>query len=391
MIILSIETSCDETAISVLEAEGDFPHATYKVLGDALFSQIEIHREYGGVFPAVAKREHALTLVPMLEKALTQASLNTLPKHTPFPEEKEKLQTLLTKEPGLADALLSFFEKHDIPDIDLIAVTKGPGLEPTLWVGINFAKALSSLWNVPVVGINHMEGHIFGSLFNGTEIAPLAFPAIALLISGGHTEIVLMKEWGSYELVGRTRDDAVGEAFDKVARTLGLQYPGGPEISKRAEARREKNIPNTLSFPRPMLNTNDCDFSFSGLKTSILYHAKDKDLSEEDREEISEAFEDAVTEVLLKKTKLALETHAAQSVILGGGVSASTHIRRAFKAVFEKEYPEVALYLPEKKLTGDNSVMIALAAHSRYSNGPITSEIDMVAHGNLSVSASYIK
>lgn len=386
MIILSIETSCDETAVSIIEATGDFPHATYTVLGDALFSQIEIHREYGGVFPAVAKREHALTLVPMLEKAISQANLPKLPHHALFPEKKEELQTLLAREPGLADALIAFFEQYNTPAIDLIAVTKGPGLEPTLWVGINFAKALSSLWNVPVVGVNHMEGHIFGSLFDGTKIAPLAFPAIALLISGGHTEIILMKEWGSYELVGRTRDDAVGEAFDKVARTLGLPYPGGPEISKRAEVRREKHIPNTLSFPRPMLNTNDCDFSFSGLKTSILYHVKDKDLSEEDRQEISEAFEDAVTEVLLKKTKRAIENHGAQSVILGGGVSASTHIRRVFKAVLEKDHPEVALYLPEKKLTGDNSVMIALAAHSRYSNGPIESETDMVAGGNLSVS-----
>ena len=387
MIILSIETSCDETAISVLEAKGQFPLATYTVLGDALYSQIDIHREYGGVFPAVAKREHIVTILPMLEKALGEAELPKLPHHALFPEKEEELHALLAREPGLADSLIDFFKRYNTPAIDLIAVTKGPGLEPTLWVGINFAKALSSLWNVPVVGVNHMEGHIFGSLFNGTEIAPLAFPAIALLISGGHTEIVLMKEWGSYELVGRTRDDAVGEAFDKVARTLGLPYPGGPEISKRAEIRREKNIPNTLSFPRPMLNTNDCDFSFSGLKTSVWYHVKDRTLSEDEREEISEAFEDAVTEVLLKKTKLALENHAAQSVILGGGVSASTHIRRAFKAAFEKDYSEVALYLPEKKLTGDNSVMIALAAHSRYSTGTVVSETNMVADGNLSVSA----
>lgn len=386
MIILSIETSCDETAISILETKGEFPHAHYTVLGDALFSQIEIHREYGGVFPAVAKREHALTLVPMLEKALSEAKLPPVVHHAPFPEEKEDVKKILAREGTLAEALLSFCKEHPYPPLDLIAVTKGPGLEPALWVGVNFAKALGTLWNVPVIGINHMEGHIFGSIFNGEKIAELAFPAIVLLISGGHTELVLMRDWGTYELIGQTRDDAVGEAFDKVARTLGLPYPGGPEISKHAHKRRERNLPKNVSFPRPMLTSNDCDFSFSGLKTAVLYHTKDKELTEEDREEISEAFEDAVTEVLLKKTKRALETHGARSVILGGGVSANSHIREMFTKEFEKEYPDIKLYLPPKKLTGDNSIMIALAAHAKW-NGENISEMDMVADGNLSVSA----
>ena len=394
MIILSIETSCDETAVSVVEATGDFPNATYAVLGDAVFSQIEIHREYGGVFPAVAKREHILTLVPVLKKALTEANVPPVPHHALFPEEKEHLHTLLAREPGLADALISFFEQYNTPAIDLIAVTKGPGLEPALWVGINFAKALSALWHVPVVGINHMEGHIFGSLFDGEKIAPLAFPAVVLLISGGHTELVLMKDWDFYELLGKTRDDAVGEAFDKVARTLGLTYPGGPEISKRAHAYRvkknvagaQKGAETPLAFPRPMLNTPDCDFSFSGLKTAVLYHVKDKNLTEADREEIAEAFENAVTEVLLKKTMRAVELNDAQSIILGGGVSANNHIRESFEILIEKEHPDLSLYLPQKSLTGDNAVMIALAAHSCHSTGTIVSETDMTADGNLSIS-----
>ena len=395
MIILSIETSCDETAISIIEAAGDFPNATYAILGDAVFSQIEIHREYGGVFPAVAKREHILTLVPVLKKALTEANVPPIPHHALFPEEKEHLHALLVREPGLADALISFFEQYDTPAIDLIAVTKGPGLEPALWVGINFAKALSALWKVPVVGINHMEGHIFGSLFvDGERIAPISFPAVVLLISGGHTELVLMKDWGSYELLGKTRDDAVGEAFDKVARTLGLPYPGGPEISKRAHAHRvkksvagaQKGAETPLAFPRPMLNTPDCDFSFSGLKTAVLYHVKDNNLTEADREEISEAFENAVTEVLLKKTMRAVELNGAQAIILGGGVSANNHIRESFETLLEKQRPDLALFLPKKSLTGDNAIMIALAAHSRYSTGTIESEADMVANGNLSIS-----
>ncbi len=383
MIILSIETSCDETAVSIVEATGGFPNTTYRVLGDALFSQIEIHREYGGVFPAVAKREHIAIILPMLKKALEQASLQPLPHATLFPEKEEEIKAILAREPGLADALITFYEKYNTPPIDRIAVTHGPGLEPALWVGINFAKALGALWNIPVVGINHMEGHIFASLFDGEHIAPLAFPAVALLISGGHTELVLMREWNSYELIGHTRDDAVGEAFDKVARTLGLSYPGGPEISKHAEAYRALGKTSALALPRPMINTDDCDFSFSGLKTSVLYHVKDRDISDEERQEIACAFEDAVTDVLIKKTFRAVDTHGAQSLILGGGVSANKHIRNAFTQKVADTYPHISLHLPTPKLTTDNSVMIALVAYAKKDeeiNAHIT------ANGNLSVS-----
>jgi N6-L-threonylcarbamoyladenine synthase len=235
MIILSIETSCDETAVSIVEVVGDFPHATYEVLGNALFSQIEIHKEYGGVFPAIAKREHIATILPMLEEAIHEAKL---PKTDFSPSlsitEQSEVHSLLSRENGLADQVLGFHAAHGRLPIDAIAVTTGPGLEPALWVGINFAKALAYLSQVPVVPVDHMEGHILASIFDGHHLAALTFPAISLLVSGGHTELILMRDWNQYEKIGETRDDAVGEAFDKVARLLGLPYPGGPEVGKLA-------------------------------------------------------------------------------------------------------------------------------------------------------------
>ena len=382
MIILSIETSCDETAVSIVEVNGTFPHASYTIRGDALFSQVEIHREYGGVFPNVAKREHALTLIPMLEKALTQAKLKEAPHRGLFPEQKEQIHTLLEREHDLANALLKFFETYNTPVIDLIAVTSGPGLEPALWVGINFAKALSVMWDVPVVGINHMEGHIFSSVFDGRTIPDIAFPVLSLLISGGHTELVLMRNWGQYEVVGQTRDDAVGEAFDKVARMLDLPYPGGPEISKRAEEAREKGMTPTVTLPRPMLHSDDCDFSFSGLKTAVLYALKDTKITPELTLELALEFENAVTEVLIKKTTKALGEHGAQTLILGGGVSANTHIRRSFEQHIQETLPHVALYLPDKKLTTDNAVMIAIAGHYNTQTQQSLPEEVIVADGN---------
>lgn len=383
MIILSIETSCDETAISIVAADGDFPHATYTVRGDALFSQVEIHREYGGVFPNVAKREHARTLIPMLEEALTEAKLGDTPHRELSSEQKDTLRTLLEREHDLAEALLKFFETHNTPAIDLIAVTSGPGLEPALWVGINFAKALSAVWDIPVVGINHMEGHIFSSVFDGHAIPEITFPALSLLISGGHTELVLMRNWGQYEVVGQTRDDAVGEAFDKVARTLALPYPGGPEISKSAETAREKGIVPAVTLPRPMLHSGDYDFSFSGLKTAVLYAVKDKEITPELTLELTLEFENAVTEVLVKKAAGAIEEYGVRTIILGGGVSANTHIRRSFEQYVKENASDVTLYLPEKKLTTDNAVMIAIAGHYHaQALKPAFREEPLVADGN---------
>ncbi|MCF7815998.1 MAG: tRNA (adenosine(37)-N6)-threonylcarbamoyltransferase complex transferase subunit TsaD [Candidatus Pacebacteria bacterium] len=387
MNILSIETSCDETAVSIIETVGDFPNATYKILGNSLFSQIDIHREYGGVFPAVAKREHARTLVPMLERALQEAKLLKVHATALSQKQTEHLCEILFREPGLADLLTNFFEKNAKPNIDLIAVTSGPGLEPALWVGINFARALSYFWNIPVVPVNHMEGHILSSIFDGAKIQPISFPALGLLISGGHTELVLMKEWASYERVGETLDDAVGEAFDKVARMLGLPYPGGPEIGSRAQRARVKNLPSFIILPRPMLDKPNLNFSFSGLKTAVRYAIGERKLSSDETDALARDFEDSVTEVLLKKTQRAIDKFGVQTLIVGGGVSANTYIRKSFTTHFKKEYPELAIHFPPHHLSTDNSIMIALAGHAQAKHG-LTHEIfgNVKANGNLSLS-----
>ena len=311
---------------------------------------------------------------------------------------------------------LDFTGECEPPDIDVIAVTAGPGLEPALWVGINFAKALALLWNKPLVAVNHMEGHVLAALLEKGEcdeefsISNLQFPILALLISGGHTELVLMKEWLSYELIGATRDDAVGEAFDKVARMLGLPYPGGPEISKlaenaraQAEAFREQTagfgsesgmLPPALDLrlPRPMLHDATCDFSFAGLKTAVLYMLKKQDVlmngrPDKDKDmqyrEIAREFEDAVAEVLWKKTARALHETGAQTLVIGGGVSANTHIRRVFKENMASAFPDSNLRIPAPSLTTDNAVMIALAGFYRALREEFSSEI--TAHGNLSL------
>ena len=404
MKILSIETSCDETAISLVEAIGDFPHAEYKILGNALFSQIDIHREYGGVFPAVAKREHAKALVPMFEKAISEAFGPT----TESPESKTPLfqlngivEEVLEREVGLFDDLKKYCETNGKPDIDLIAVTAGPGLEPTLWVGVNFAKALGLLWNTPVVGVNHMEGHVLASILETTEtdsepaihsngrLAQLNFPALSLLISGGHTELIKMNDWHQYEKIGQTRDDAVGEAFDKVARLLGFPYPGGPEISRAADEARKHDLPEFHKLPQPMLDSGDLDFSFSGLKTAVRYAIENKDLSDNEKQAIARDFEDSVTNVLVKKTQKAVDEHGIKSLILGGGVSANKKIRSTFYDFFSHEYPELNLYLPDPKLSTDNSVMIALAGHARASTSlapNLETFSTLVASGNRSLS-----
>ena len=380
MHILSIETSCDETAISLVRAEGDFPNATYTILGNALFSQIDIHKEFGGVFPNVAKREHVRTVIPMLTKALSEAHL-LIERETPLPEETfAHLPELLSHEEGLAEDMAAFFQKYEVQDIDLIAVTNGPGLEPALWVGVNFARALASILNVPVVPTNHMEGHILSSVFDGTKLAPLSFPAVSLLISGGHTQLVASDDWQTYRLLGETRDDAIGEAFDKVARMMGLPYPGGPEISKLAAYARKHSLPEYMELPKPMLHSGNMDFSFSGLKTAVRYAIQDKDLSQNEKAALARDFEDTVTEVLIKKTESALEETGAQSLILGGGVTANTHIRKSFEETFGSD---VALYLPDRNLSTDNAIMIALAGHA-HADAP--QDIDtIVADGNRSI------
>ena len=391
MRILSVETSCDETAIAIVEATGDEKSARFTVLGNALISQIEIHKEYGGVFPALAKREHAKNLVPLLDAALEEAELLREDTQSIPEETRDAITEMLSREPGLAEAFFDFVSECEPPAIDAIAVTAGPGLEPALWVGINFAKALALLWQKPLVAVNHMEGHVMAALAknDGEQlvIKDVAMPTLALLISGGHTELVLMKEWLEYEMVGQTLDDAVGEAFDKVARMLGLPYPGGPEVSRLAElvraGERAASDP-TYALPRPMLNDATCDFSFSGLKTAVLYLLKkNPEMSEREKQHLAHEFENAVTEVLWKKTARALEETGAKTLVIGGGVSANTHIRRVFKHSVDIGYPQITLRIPSEALTTDNAIMIALAGYYRARREDAAGDIK--ASGNRSL------
>jgi N6-L-threonylcarbamoyladenine synthase len=422
MKILSIETSCDETAISIVEVIEAAPSdksaskAYFRILADVLISQTSLHEKYGGVFPMLAKREHAKNLTPLLHKALLKASmLKELPSKI-----NSSIRTLLSKENDLANYLIQFLENYEQPDIDMIAVTSGPGLEPALWVGISFAKALGLAWNKPIVPVNHMEGHIIAALLPAvpTEkenqpltLRPLSFPALALLISGGHTELVHMRDWRQYQLLGQTRDDAVGEAFDKVARLLGLPYPGGPQISKLAEKVRSeelgmenknhdtqnRNIQKQRPFklPRPMIDSGDFDFSFSGLKTAVLYALKGQNGLEVNKNEMdtmiaqkmAREFEDAVTDTLIAKTEAAIEHVDAQCLIIGGGVIANIHIRQAFEEMARRR--GISLLLPQPRLTTDNALMIALAGYFVHTQGKVAIFEDrfatVIAEGNLSL------
>ncbi len=393
MKILAIETSCDETAVALLEGAGDETGATFSVLGNALLSQIDIHKEYGGVFPALAKRAHAKNLTALLASALEEAELMKESVQELESDTEKELRTVMEREPEMADALIAFLKNTERPEIDAIAVTHGPGLEPALWVGINFARALSLAWGIPIVPINHMEGHLLAALTQYTEnstqkteiqIQNIELPILGLLISGGHTELVLIKKWFSYEMLGATRDDAVGEAYDKVARMMGLPYPGGPEVSNLAERDREDARTNPFDLPRPMLHTEDYDFSFSGLKTAVLYLLKEKpELSPVEREQLARAFEDAVSEVLWKKTARALEQTQAKVLTIGGGVSANVHIRRMFTEKIAQEFPNVKLIIPPRELSTDNAIMIGIAGFFRAQRKDFSS--DVRADGTLSL------
>jgi len=282
-----------------------------------------------------------------------------------------QIKEILSREDGLFDALSVLAGKIARPDIDCIAVTNGPGLEPALWVGVTFAKALAKLWNIPLLPINHMEGHIVvAPLIKKSEIefeiAEPTYPAIAFLISGGHTQLVLMNGPLSYKIVGNTRDDAVGEAFDKVARILGLPYPGGPQISKLAEKERAEFPDKQTSYPlpRPMIKSGDLDFSFSGLKTAVLYTVKKiPEMTDAIRQEIACEFENAAVEVCLEKTESAVE-NIMHARLLSVVVSAQTK-RCVWTLPKLAENVGVTFLLPEISASTDNAFMIALAGLSQ--------------------------
>ena len=375
MRILAIETSCDETAMAVVECSGGHAYRLpvgrqgrqglknprFKVLKNVVSSQIETHRPYGGVVPLLAKREHIGNL-PVVFQQIQGKSKN---------------------------------EKVEMSEIDMIAVTVGPGLEPALLTGIEFAKDLSKKLKKKLVGANHLEGHLYSFLLtqktempnnkkhpvkrgkNGKSQMTNAFPAVGLIVSGGHTILLLMDRLESWKKIGETRDDAVGEAFDKVARMLGLPYPGGPEIEKIAK----NGNSHAIEFPRPMIHHKNFDFSFAGLKTAVYYelmdaerrglHADQRGNSQRKsasspresafRSDVAASFQEAAAEVLVKKTMRAVETFGAKSVILAGGVAANTKLRNTLRDECKKLKKQ--FFVSDLKYSGDNAAMIAAATY----------------------------
>lgn len=400
MKILSIETSCDETAVTVLEATGAYKDARFHVLGNALYSQASKHAAYGGVYPTLAKREHALNLLPLLTTALQEAGLSVTTTSKLTAEQHTFLQKLLVREGDLYRVLGTFIEKIQKPDIDAIAVTQGPGLEPALWVGINFARALSYVWDVPILPVNHLEGHIIASTVHSTdtentqyEVTDITFPVLGLIISGGHTEFVYAEKWGDYHVIGATRDDSIGEAFDKVARLLGIPYPGGEGLSRLAVQGRQTLSTRPVHYmkdikkmPRPMVQTDDLDFSFSGLKTAVLYQVRDLgELTDIQRTLLAAEFEEAVSDVIVKKTESALSEYPANTFVLGGGVSANKYIRARLEKMFQNPEHACTLRLPAQGLSTDNAVMIGMAGYFMHlRNAPTKKGADeLLASGNL--------
>jgi len=322
--ILGIESSCDETAAAVLQSD----KAGFKILSSVVSSQVQVHAKYGGVVPEVAARLHIEKILPMIQLAIKQA-------------------------------------KKKMTEIDYIAVTAGPGLMSSLMIGTETAKTLALALNKPLIRINHIEGH----LLSITE--KLKFPAVGLVVSGGHTQIILVKDYLKYKLIGETRDDAAGEAFDKVAKILGLGYPGGPAISVAAAKVESVNlIPGIeIKLPRPMLDKEGFEMSFSGLKTSVLYKWNElvKILSPENldkaRNLMAYEFQKAVVEVLVAKTAAAALKFKAKTIVLGGGVSANKFLRSEMLRVINEKLPDVNVLMPEMKMAGDNAAMIAQGAY----------------------------
>src|SRR3989344_232336 len=303
MRILAIETSCDETAIALIEASGWLKRPKFKIIKNLIASQIKIHAPFGGVVPNLAKREHLKNL-PILWRRIMNNELG-------IKNKIKKYKTIIHN------------SRFIIPD--LIAVTVGPGLEPALWTGINFAKEIHKDLKTKIIGVNHLEGHLYSNLLVVNRELQIVFPAIALIISGGHTILLLMKNLTHYKKLGETRDDAVGEAFDKVARLLKLSYPGGPEIEKLAKM----GNPSAINFPRPMLNQKNYDFSFSGLKTAVLYYLRDELAPM--LPDIAASFQQAAFEVLIAKTLRATKEFNAKSIMISGGVAANKTLRKEFK------------------------------------------------------------
>lgn len=317
VLILAIESSCDETAASVIENGRN-------VLSNVISSQIEIHKEFGGVVPEVASRKHIENINDVVEEALTKANVTS-------------------------------------EQIDAIAVTYGPGLVGALLVGVNFAKGLSYAWNKPLIGVNHIEGHISANFIEDKALKP---PFVCLVASGGHTHLVYVKNYGEYEILGKTRDDAAGEAFDKIARAIGLGYPGGPLIDMAAKSGDK----NAIKFPRVVIDEETLDFSFSGLKSAVLNYIHNKEQKNEKIvvEDVAASFQEAVVEVLVMKTIKAAKLKNCSIVALAGGVASNTSLREMLQGECLRN--NYKFTKPSPILCTDNAAMIGCAGYYKYLN-----------------------
>lgn len=322
MLILGIESSCDETGVALYDDQLD-------LLAEDLFSQVALHAPYGGVVPELASRDHVRRLIPLIESVLAKA-------------------------------------KRQLADIDLIAVTEGPGLSGALLVGTSVAAGLGLALGIPVVGVHHLEGHLLSPLL--ARPSP-AFPFVALLVSGGHTQLMAVEEVGQYQLLGETVDDAAGEAFDKTASLLGLPYPGGPALSALAQTGDHKRF----RFPRPMLHSPDLEFSFSGLKTAVLTevrkHEVNAALDKKTRADLAASFQEAVVDVLVAKCLAALKKTHMSRLVVSGGVGANVRLRASLTSAVSKHGGEV--FFPPLHLCTDNGAMIAFAAALKHARGQI--------------------
>lgn len=348
MLILGIESSCDDTSVALL----DITDKKIKILAEKTASQIDVHKKYGGVVPEIAGRLHAEKILPVVEEVLND---------------------------------------QKIPDV--IAVTSGPGLITGLLVGVETAKTLSYIWNIPIVAINHIEGHIYSPLITRPEIFPLPtfhFPTLSLVVSGGHSEIILAKKPGHYERVGGTKDDAAGECFDKVAKLLGFDYPGGPKISEIAKGGDE----TAIDFPRPMISQQNFDFSFSGLKTSALYWLRDNAKINKDKtytldkktlHDFCASFETAIVDLLVSKTMRAIKKYKPKTIILGGGVSANKKLRQTLEDKIRKNDLSTNILFPAPNYSMDNATMIALAGYNHAKNKNFTQWKDLLADPNWKI------
>ncbi|MDP3997812.1 MAG: tRNA (adenosine(37)-N6)-threonylcarbamoyltransferase complex transferase subunit TsaD [bacterium] len=373
--ILAIETSCDETGVAVVQQQAGKPP---EVLASAVSSQVDIHTLTGGVVPEVAAREHASIISPMIFDVIRKSKVKcphfaTLNLRAQGPRKATSRRSLR------AMAGTARGRQRSKIGIDAIAVTVGPGLMPALVIGVNAARTLAYAWGKLLVPVHHIEGHIYSALLSHASKIPnpksqipnktqnpnfKPFPALALIVSGGHTLLVLVKDHLQYQVLGSTRDDAAGEAFDKVARLLGLPYPGGPAISELAKT----GDPNIFKFTRPMLNSGDLDFSFSGLKTEVLYKVRDlekkESLSQAVKTDIAAGFQQTVIDVLIGKTKQAIDQFQPRTLLLAGGVAANKILRCQMQSMADEH--QTPLHIAPTELCGDNAIMIGQVACYAY-------------------------